>query len=149
MQDNTETLNKLKQIIKQKGLKYTKQREIIFETILNCKKHLGAEELYSMLLEQHPNEKIGIATVYRALSFLEEENLISSISVGKDAKKFETNFKEHHDHLICVKCNKIIEFINQKIEKEQEKISKEKGFKLLDHTMYLYGVCQECQKAER
>lgn len=146
MQDNTETINKLKQIIKQKGLKYTKQREIIFETILNCKKHLGAEELYSMLLAQYPKEKIGIATVYRALSFLEEENLISSISVGKDAKKFETNFKEHHDHLICVKCNKIIEFVNDKIEKEQEKISKEKGFKLLNHTMYLYGVCKECQE---
>jgi Fur family ferric uptake transcriptional regulator len=146
MQDSTEIINKLKQIIKQKGLKYTKQREVIFETILNCKKHLGAEELYSIILQKYPNEKIGIATIYRALAFLEDVNLISSISVGKDAKKFETSFKEHHDHLICVKCNKIIEFVNERIEQEQEKTAKENGFKLLNHTMYLYGICKDCQE---
>ncbi len=145
MQDNTQIIDKLKQIIKQKGLKYTKQREVIFETILNCKKHLGAEDIYSMVLEKYPDEKIGIATVYRALVFLEDANLIASISVGKDAKKFETNFKEHHDHLICIKCNKIIEFVNDRIEKEQEKTAKENEFKLLNHTMYLYGICKDCQ----
>jgi Fur family ferric uptake transcriptional regulator len=146
MQDNTKIIEELKQIIKQKGLKYTKQREVIFETILNCKKHLGAEDIYSMVLKKYPDEKIGIATVYRALVFLEDANLIASISVGKDAKKFETNFKEHHDHLICVKCNKIIEFVNEEIEKQQEKTAKENGFKLLNHTMYLYGICRDCQE---
>jgi len=146
MQDNTEIIEKLKQVIKQKGLKYTKQREVIFETILNCKKHLSAEDLYNIILERYPDEKIGIATVYRALVFLEESNLIASISLDKNTKKFETNFKEHHDHLICVKCNQIVEFMNDKIEKEQSKIAKEKGFKLLNHTMYLYGVCEKCQQ---
>ncbi len=146
MKNNEETINKLKIIIKQKGLKYTKQREVIFETILNCEKHLGAEELYGIILEKHPSEKIGIATIYRALAFLEEEKLISSISVGNDAKKFETSFKEHHDHLICVKCNKIVEFVNKRIEAEQEKAAKENGFKLLNHTMYLYGICKNCQE---
>ncbi len=144
MQDNSQIIDKLKTIIKEKGLKYTKQREVVFETILNCKKHLSAEELYHIILEKYPNEKIGIATVYRALVFLEESNLISSISLDKETKKFETSFKKHHDHLICVKCNKIIEFINEKIEKEQEKIAKENGFKLLNHTMHLYGVCKDC-----
>ncbi len=135
MKNNMEIIDKLKEIIKEKGLKYTRQREVIFETILNCKKHLGAEELYSIILEKYKDEKIGIATIYRALVFLEDENLISSISVGKDAKKFETSFKEHHDHLICVKCNKIVEFINEIIELEQEKTAKENGFKLLKHTI--------------
>lgn len=146
MQDNSEIIDRLKQIIRDKGLKYTKQREVIFETILNCKKHLGAEELYNIILEKYPEEKIGIATVYRALVFLEDVDLISSISVGKDAKKFETSFKEHHDHLICIKCNKIIEFINARIEKEQEKTAKENNFELLNHTMYLYGICKDCTK---
>jgi len=145
MKANEDTINKLKAIIKDKGLKYTKQREIIFETILNCKKHLGAEDVYSILLKKHPEERIGIATIYRALAFLEEVNLISSISIGKDAKKYETTEKEHHDHLICIKCNKIIEFINANIEKEQDKTAKENNFKLLNHTMYLYGICEECQ----
>jgi Fur family ferric uptake transcriptional regulator len=144
MKNNEEILEKLKTIVKEKGLKYTKQREIVFETILNCEKHLGAEELYNVIMDKYPEESIGIATVYRALSFLEEVNLIASISLDKDKRKFETNFKEHHDHLICVKCNKIIEFVNPEIEVEQEKIAKENGFKLLNHTMYLYGICKEC-----
>lgn len=145
MSNNSEIIDKLKQVIKQKGLKYTKQREVIFETILNCERHLSAEDLYNIILEKYPDEKIGIATVYRALVFLEEASLISSISLDKDTKKFETNFKEHHDHLICVDCNKIVEFMNDKIEKEQTKVAKDRGFKLLNHTMYLYGVCESCQ----
>ncbi len=145
MHNNAEVIEKLKEIIKQKGLKYTKQREIILETILNSEKHLSAEDLYNVIQKKYPEEKIGIATVYRAVSFLEDSGLISSISLDKDTKKFETNFKEHHDHLICVKCGKIVEFTNDKIEKEQEKITKKEGFELLDHAMYLYGVCKDCQ----
>ena len=145
MQDNTEIINKLKQIIKDKGLKYTKQREIIFETILNSDEHLNAEELNIIISNKYPDIKIGIATIYRALAFLEEENLISSIALNKDGKKFEPSTKKHHDHLICIKCNKIIEFLDEHIEKKQEKIAKENGFKLLNHTMYLYGVCEDCK----
>ena len=145
MQNNSEIIDKLKEVIKKKGLKYTKQREIILETILDSDRHLSAEDLYKLIQEKYPDEKIGIATVYRAVSFLEDSGLISSISLDKDTKKFETNFKDHHDHLICIKCNKIVEFINEKIEKEQEKIAKQEGFKLLDHAMYLYGVCKDCQ----
>ena len=99
--DNSKIIEKLKEVIKEKGLKYTKQRELIFETILNCEKHLSAEDTYNVITEKYPDEKIGIATVYRALAFLEEAHLISSISVDKNIRKFETNFKEHHDHLIC------------------------------------------------
>jgi Fur family ferric uptake transcriptional regulator len=99
-----------------------------------------------MILNQYPNEKIGIATVYRALIFLEESSLISSISLDKDIKKFENNLKEHHDHLICVKCSKIIEFVNEEIEIMQDKIAVQHNFKLLNHTMYLYGICDTCQK---
>ncbi|MCK5110867.1 MAG: transcriptional repressor [Arcobacteraceae bacterium] len=145
MQDNSEIIDKLKQIIKEKGLKYTKQREIIFETILNSDAHLNADELNMIIGQKYPDEKIGIATIYRALAFLEESNLISSIALDKDGKKFEPNTKTHHDHLICVKCNKIIEFLDTQIERKQEKIAKENGFKLLNHTMYLYGVCKDCQ----
>ncbi len=138
-------LEKLKQVVKDNGLKYTKQREIIFETILDSDAHLNADELNSIITKQYPDIKIGIATIYRALAFLEESNLISSIALNKDGKKFEPNTKHHHDHLICVKCNKIIEFVDNQIEKKQEKIAKENGFKLLNHTMYLYGICKDCQ----
>jgi Fur family ferric uptake transcriptional regulator len=135
----------LKDIVKQKGLKYTKQREIIFETILDSDKHLNAEEVYNSIREKHPDINIGIATVYRALVFLEEADLISSISLNQDGKKFETNFKNHHDHLICVKCGKIVEFHDDEIEQRQEIAAVVNGFKLVSHTMNLYGVCKDCQ----
>ncbi len=146
---NEELIKKLKEIIKSKGLKYTKQRELIFETILNSEKHLNAEELYGIISKSYPEEKIGIATVYRTLAFLEESNLISSISLNNDGKKFESNTKEHHDHLICTECNKIIEFVDEDIEKKQEEIANKYGFKLNNHTMYLYGICPECQSRSK
>ena len=145
MQDNTEVIDKLKNIIKDRGLKYTKQREVIFETILNSEEHLNAEELNIIISKEYPDLKIGIATIYRALSFLEEVNIISSIALNNDGKKFEANLKDHHDHIICVKCNDIVEFVSESIEKAQDKIAQDNGFKLLDHTMYLYGVCGKCQ----
>jgi Fur family ferric uptake transcriptional regulator len=143
--DNKELIEKLKQIIKDKGLKYTKQREIIFETLLNSDEHLNAEELYTKISKEYPEENIGIATVYRALAFLEDAELISSISLNKDGKKFEPISQEHHDHIICTKCNKIVEFLDEEIEKRQESVAKQHGFKLLNHTMYLYGICKDCQ----
>jgi Fur family ferric uptake transcriptional regulator len=145
MPDNSEVINVLKDIIKERGLKYSKQREVIFTTILNSKEHLNADELNAIISKKYPDLKIGIATIYRALSFLEEVKLISSIELNSDGKKFETNSKDHHDHIICVKCNKIIEFVSEQIEQAQESVAKKNGFELLDHTMYLYGICKECQ----
>jgi Fur family ferric uptake transcriptional regulator len=138
-------IEELKQIVKSKGLKYTKQREIVFETILKYNNHLSAEDIYNILNKEYPNMNIGIATIYRALAFLEEVNLISSIAINKDGKKFESNDKQHHDHLVCIKCNKIIEFVDEDIEQKQKQIANDFGFKLLDHTMYLYGICENCQ----
>jgi Fur family ferric uptake transcriptional regulator len=146
---NKELIKKLKEVIKSKGLKYTKQRELIFETILNSEKHLNAEELYGIISKKYPEEKIGIATVYRTLAFLEEANLVSSISLNNDGKKFESNTKAHHDHLICTECNKIIEFVDEDIENKQEEIAKKYGFKLNNHTMYLYGICPDCQSKSK
>jgi Fur family ferric uptake transcriptional regulator len=136
-------IEKLREIIKQKGLKNTKQREIILEVVINAKEHLGAEDIYQKISKKYPNENMGIATVYKALKFLEDIELINSIMI-EGTKKFETNFKGHHDHLVCLKCDKIIEFFSDTIENEQEKIAKDNKFALLNHTMYLYGYCENC-----
>ena len=138
-------INLLKDSVKKRGLKYTKQREIVLEVLLKAKEHLNAEEIHKQITNQYPNEKIGIATVYRALAFLEEVNLVLSISFNKEGKKYEINYKTHHDHLICVKCGKIIEFTNEQIEQAQEKIAQDNGFELINHTMYLYGICSDCK----
>ncbi|HJE03488.1 MAG TPA: transcriptional repressor, partial [Aliarcobacter thereius] len=135
----------LKKIVKQKGLKYTEQREIVLSILLSADDHLTAEEIYNKIKTEYPNTNVGIATVYRALSFLEEVELIASINFGTDGKKYESNAKSHHDHLICTDCGLIVEFVDDEIEKRQEKIAKANKFKITDHSMQLYGLCEACQ----
>ncbi|MCT7564239.1 Fur family transcriptional regulator [Aliarcobacter butzleri] len=141
-----EIIDELRKIVKQKGLKYTEQREIVLSILLHAKEHLTAEEIYNQIKKDYPTSNVGIATVYRALSFLEEVDLITSITFGTEGKKYESNSKSHHDHLICTQCARIIEFIDEEIEKRQEKIAKNNKFKITSHTMQLYGICENCQK---
>ena len=145
--NNEEIIDELKKIVKQKGLKYTEQREIVLSILLHAKEHLTAEEVYNEIKKEHKESNIGIATVYRALSFLEEVDLITSITFGTDGKKYESNSKSHHDHLICTECGKIIEFIDDEIEKRQDKIAKKNKFKITSHSMQLYGTCETCQES--
>jgi len=140
-----EAIEELKKIVKQKGLKYTEQREIVLNILIHAEDHLTAEEVYNEIKSQDNHSNIGIATVYRALSFLEEVDLITSINFGTDGKKYESNAKSHHDHLICTECGKIIEFLDDEIEKRQERIAKKNKFKITSHSMQLYGVCSDCQ----
>jgi Fur family ferric uptake transcriptional regulator len=145
MQQNNEVVSELKEIIKAKGMKYTEQRAIILQLLVSLDDHLSAEEVHEILKKEYPEQNIGIATIYRTLNFLEEVNLISSISFGKDGKKYEGNRKEHHDHLICIKCGAIVEFMSDDIEKKQEEIASKNGYKITDHTLQIYGICPKCQ----
>ena len=144
--DNT-VLEDLKVVLKNKGMKYTEQRAVILQILLNIDDHLNAEEVHRIVKEKYPEQNIGIATVYRTLNFLEDVNLISSISFGKDGKKYEGNVsREHHDHIICTSCGKIVEFFDEDIEKRQEDIASQNGFKITDHTMQIFGICENCQQ---
>ncbi|MCD4758925.1 MAG: transcriptional repressor [Arcobacteraceae bacterium] len=147
MQNDKTVLEDLKVVLKDKGMKYTEQRAVILQILLNIDDHLNAEEVHRIVKEKYPEQNIGIATVYRTLNFLEDVNLISSISFGKDGKKYEGNVtKEHHDHIICTSCGKIVEFFDEDIEKRQEDIANKNGFKITDHTMQIFGICQKCQE---
>ncbi len=141
-----ELLDTFRNVIKENKLKYTIQREAILKTLYENPHHFTSENLYLLVKKNYPELNIGIATVYRTLSLLEENGLVSSISLGMQGKKFEIANKPHHDHLICTECGKIVEFENEKIEKLQEEVAKQNGFVLSDHMMQLYGVCEECRK---
>lgn len=143
--NSEEVIDELKKIVKQKGLKYTEQREIVLKILLHAKDHLSAEEVYNEIKKEYSDSNIGIATVYRALGFLEEVDLIASITFGTDGKKYESNSKSHHDHLICTNCGKIVEFIDDEIEKRQDRIAKKNKFKITSHSMQLYGICEDCE----
>ncbi len=139
-------LLEFKDILKQNKLKFTNQREIILYTLYNNEKHFSSEELYMLIKQEYPDLSVGIATVYRTLTVLEENELVSSISLGAQGKKYEIANKPHHDHIICEKCNDIVEFENDEIEELQHSIAKMNGFVLTNHIMQLYGICKKCQE---
>lgn len=145
MINSEEVIDELKKIVKQKGLKYTEQREIVLSILIHATDHLSAEDVYNKIKTQYKESNIGIATVYRALSFLEEIDLITSITFGTEGKKYESNSKSHHDHLICTKCGKIVEFVDAEIEKRQDRVAKENKFIITSHSMQLYGTCADCK----
>lgn len=146
MKNNQRALDDLKTVLKSKGMKYTEQRAIILQILLNLNKHLNAEEVHLIVKQKYPEQNIGIATVYRTLNFLEEVNLISSISFGTEGKKYESNSEEHHDHIICTQCGKIVEFFDEEIELKQENIATKNGFEITDHTMQIFGICKDCRE---
>ena len=139
-------VEKLKEILKQNSLKYTKQREIVLKILYNNDTHFTPEDLYLFIKEKYPELNVGIATVYRTLNLLEESEIATSISFGVQGKRYELATKPHHDHMICRCCGEIIEFEDKLIEERQETIAKEYGFKLTSHMMQLYGICDKCIK---
>jgi Fur family ferric uptake transcriptional regulator len=140
-----DVLLNFRKLLKSNNLKYTKQRELILETIYNNRGHFTPEDIYNLIKKNYPDVRLGIATVYRTLSLLEESGIVSSISFGVQGKKYEFGLTEHHDHLVCIECGGIEEFIDDTIEKQQEIIAKKFGFEMHDHIMKIIGVCKECQ----
>jgi Fur family ferric uptake transcriptional regulator len=127
-----------KQDLKQAGLKVTRPRMKILELLENTKKrHLTAEDVYKILLEQKSD--IGLATVYRVLTQFETAGLITRHHFEGAQSVFELAQEEHHDHMICLKTGKIVEFYDEVIEQRQREIAEEHGFEITDHTMILYG----------
>jgi Fur family ferric uptake transcriptional regulator len=125
------------------NMKLTNQRSLIFDIFKKTKGHITAEEFYIKVHLQEP--KIGIATVYRMLKLLTEAGIADTIVFDDTIIKYEVKRdQDHHDHLICEKCGKNVEVLNEEIEELQEKLAQSYGFKLIRHKMNLYGLCQEC-----
>jgi len=138
-------LEKFKTLLKTNALKFTKQRELILKFLYDNDDHYTPEDIYMLLKKENPDINIGIATVYRTLTLLEDSEIASSISFGAQGKKYELGLKKHHDHLICTSCGDIIEFFDETIEEQQEKIAAKFNFKMTDHTMKIVGLCEKCQ----
>lgn len=138
-------LGDFKQLLKANALKFTIQREVILEMLYNSDEHLTPEALHHLIQEKHPELNTGIATVYRTLSLLEDSEMVTSLSFGAQGKKYELGAKDHHDHLICTQCGSISEFVDEEIEAKQKKIADDFGFKIEDHSMQIYGICNKCQ----
>ncbi len=134
----------LRQYIASYGLKMTTQREKILEVFLRTPGHVTAEQLYDRMKRVDPG--IGFTTVYRTLRLLCGCGLAQERKFGSGPTRYErAHTRQHHDHLVCVKCGRIIEFENKPIEELQKKVARTHAFELLDHRHELYGHCKECQ----
>jgi Fur family ferric uptake transcriptional regulator len=143
-----DVLENFKKLLKSNNLKYTMQRELILKIIYDNDGHFTPADIYNLIKKNHPTIKLGIATVYRTLTLLEDAHIVSSISFGTQGKKYEFGLKEHHDHLVCLTCGGIEEFFDETIESQQEKIVKKFNFKMTNHTMKILGTCSTCQSKE-
>ena len=127
-----------------KGVKLTEQRKIIAKVMGESKltygesDHPDVDELYKRVVKIDP--KISIATVYRTVKLFEESGIITKHDFKGGKARYEELSESHHDHLIDIKTGEIIEFVDEEIEKLQEKVAQKYGYKLVDHKLELYGV---------
>ena len=129
--------------LKQAGLKTTLPRLRVLSILENSKvRHLSAEDVYKELLEDEGS--IGLATVYRVLTQFEDAGLVIRHNFEGERSVFELNDEDHHDHMVCVKCGSVTEFLDKRIEAQQDKVAEDHGFTIQDHSLTLYGLCQRC-----
>jgi Fur family ferric uptake transcriptional regulator len=133
--------------LKKAGLKVTLPRIKILQILENAPAHhLSAEDVYRILVES--NEDIGLATVYRVLTQFEQAGLVIRHNFEEGHSVFELDFGSHHDHLVCVKCSRVEEFVDPIIEQRQQDIADKAGYMITDHSLNIYGICLGCQSSK-
>ena len=126
--------------LKDMGLKATLPRLRILDLFENTVvRHLTAEDVYRLLMKEGMD--IGLATIYRVLTQFEQAGLLVRHHFESGKAVYELNQGGHHDHLVCLQCGRVEEFIDEEIEKRQKKIAKERGFEIHDHSLHLYADC--------
>jgi len=121
-----------------KGVKLTEQRKIIAKIMSDSQDHPDVDELYRRASKI--DSKISIATVYRTVKLFEEAGIVAKHDFKGGKARYEELNEGHHDHLIDIKTGEIIEFVDDEIEKLQQKVAEKYGYKLVDHKLELYGI---------
>ena len=143
------TAASLKAELNDRGWRLTPQREKILNIFQNLPKgkHLSAEDLYNVLKAEE--EKISLSTIYRTLKMMARLGILRELELAEGHKHYEINqpYPHHHHHMICVRCNKTIEFKNDSILKIGTKTSQKEGYHLLDCELTIHAICPPCQRA--
>jgi Fur family ferric uptake transcriptional regulator len=140
-----ERFARFKDHLRAQRLKSTAQRDTIVKAFIESQRHISVEELYTEVRRRNP--RIGYATVYRTMKLLTECGVAAERHFRDGEARYESAEKQHHDHLICEGCGKIVEFEEPRIEQLQEDIAKRLGFQFTGHKMELYGLCRDCRRA--
>ncbi len=138
--------DRLERLCEQKGLRMTEQRRVVARVLSVAEDHPDAEELHRRAAEVDP--RISLATVYRTVRLFEEAGIIERHDFRDGRSRYEETPTDHHDHLIDVKTGEVLEFVNEEIERLQERVARELGYRLVDHRLELYGVPLGEQKKE-
>jgi Fur family ferric uptake transcriptional regulator len=133
--------------IQKAGLRRTGQRDLILEIFLRTEEHLTSEDLYRLVEKEDPS--VGHTTVYRTLKLLTEAGLAREVRFGDNKTYYEHHYNhQHHDHMICTECGKVIEFFSEAIEDLQDQMAAKFDFRPTHHSLRMWGLCSECQNAE-
>jgi Fur family ferric uptake transcriptional regulator len=133
--------------IQKAGLRKTGQRDLILEIFLRTEEHLSSEDLYWLVQKEDP--AVGHTTVYRTLKLLTEAGLAREVRLGDGKTYYEHHYNhEHHDHMICTECGKVIEFFSPELEAMQDAMAEKYNFKPTHHSLRILGLCEECRQKE-
>jgi Fur family transcriptional regulator, ferric uptake regulator len=134
--------------LKKNGLNETKQRSSILNEFVKIEKHVSAEDLFVAVYKKHPS--IGQATVFRTLKVLVDAGLAEPVELMDKTVRYEHKLRhDHHDHLICTVCGKIVEFFDDRIEALQNTVCKKEGYLMDRHRLEIFGVCPSCQRRKQ
>jgi Fur family ferric uptake transcriptional regulator len=126
----------------------TPERRSVLEVILSREGHFDTEELLRFLRRR--NKRVSRATLYRTLDHLREAGLVKMHRFGQGHAQYEHVYgRQHHDHMVCDRCSRVIEFVNDDIERLQEEVCRRHRFRSTNHVMQIFGICEACQKRER
>ena len=133
--------------LREQGLPITQQREAVAQTVFSSTGHLSVEDIERRLREDE--ERIGKATIYRALDLLVKSKLVEEHDFGEGFKRYEHRLSRQpvHEHLICLECGKVTEFRSEEVERVESRVASEHGFAPTRHRLEIYGLCRDCRSA--
>ena len=141
---NRRELQLFRKYLERRGLKLTAERQALFDEVFSKHEHVEADELLVRLRAKH--KKISRATIYRTLELLVEAGVVGKLRIGEAGYRYERlHAGDHHDHLICDQCGRVIEFFEPRIVALQDEVAARHGFLLLSHNHQMRGVCRRCR----
>lgn len=142
-----EAKQKFRDFLALKNLKLTAEREKILELVFDVEHHIDVAHLYDEARKRYKDQHLSLATIYRTIPLLEEAGFLKFFHDKGDNKLYELVYGyEHHDHIMCIRCGAIAEFTCEEIEGYQLRVAKKHHYRLIDHRLELFGVCENCQK---